>query len=747
MTNLMAELLLEIGCEEIPAPWLPGLREQLRQKLGEAATREHLAPTALEVHSTPRRLVLFAEVRARQEDREDVVFGPSLKVARDASGNWTGAATGFARKNGTTPDTLQSAPKDPSAPDDLYLRFVKKTAGRAATEVLPAVMAATLRALAFPKRMSWDAWLDDGKGAFPFGRPIRWIVALLDGKVVPFTIHELVAGAKGPVIVDSAKLTRGHRFLPRGSAAPIAVASVAEYREKLRAAFVILDPAEREVRIREGLAAAGEVRDDHGLIEEWRELVEYPTVVSGTIPPEFASLPPEVLETVLVHHQKYIPLVLEDRSVTRFAALTGTDEASSPAIVRGMERVVVARLRDGAFFFAEDLRRPLSDRVPDLAGVTFHQKLGSYREKADRMVKLVDAMHRDMRLLSESEHRAASEAARLAKADLTTLMVREFPELQGVMGGVYLRAQRGASESVATAVQWHYHPVSIEEHSPPLPSQVGDPNVFGAVSIADKLDTLVGYFGIGEDPTGSRDPYGLRRSAQGVIRVLLDFWQVDAAEGRPNLPRLIEAAITGYQKTLVLDAEARKGLDGALKLFLLDRLEYVLVSRGYAADEVAAVLYTDPLTKYPLDDPYDCLLRVQALHKVRAEVPQDYEHLAVAFKRASSLLTQAQKAPDGSRGLVLTGVLPEREEFKEPAERHLYDVLMAQDFGPSGGLLTYEQQFRALATRRPAVDRFFDEVMVMVEDADVRQRRLGLLHLTIAPILRIADISRLGGQA
>jgi glycyl-tRNA synthetase beta chain len=724
-TSPTAELLLEIGCEELPAPWLSGLRQQFRQRFLDAATRDHLEPAEVEVYSTPRRLALFAELRARQDDREERVWGPSLKVARDAKGAWTGAASGFARKHATVPEALATSAKDPSAPEELYLLFVRQTPGRPALEVLPGVLAATLRGLAFPKRMSWDAWLDDGKGAFPFGRPIRWIVALLDGVVVPFTIYELVAGARGPVLVESGNATRGHRFLPRGAAGrPLAVAGATAYRARLREACVVLDPAEREVQIREGLAAAGEVREDHGLIEEWRELVEHPTVVAGGIPPEFATLPTEVLETVLVHHQKYIPLLGDGQQVHRFAALTGSDETASQAIVRGMERVVVARLRDAAFFFAEDMKRPLADRVADLEGVTFHQKLGSYREKAERLAHLVDAMGAALGLLTKPEHKAAREAALLAKADLTTLMVREFPELQGVMGGIYLRAQGGAWENVAAAVRWHYHPISVEEHSQPFPSQVGDSNVFGAVSLADKLDTLAGYFGIGLQPTGSSDPCGLRRAAQGVIRVLLDFWTADAAEGRPSLARLASAAVAGYAGRL---ARPPAEVVSELQTFLLERLRSVLVARGYPADEVEAAL--GAREPDALEDPHEAWVRLQALHRVRSEAREDFERLAVAFKRARNILEGAQ-AGQADPALL-----------SEDAERGLHAAIA----GLAGGGGDYEARLRALAGLRSPVDRFFDDVLVMAEDPVLRANRLGLLTQAVSLFYRIADISRLGG--
>jgi glycyl-tRNA synthetase beta chain len=724
-----AEFLLEIGGEEMPAPWLPGLREQLAQRFREAAEREHLKPSSVRSSGTPRRLVVRADVLARQQDREEKVWGPSLKVARDAEGKWTSAAQGFARKSGVAPEALAQAAKNPAAPSELSLVFVKKVAGRASADVLPALIASLLRALVFPKRMSWDAWLEDGKGAFPFGRPIRWLVALLDGKVVPFTIYDLENGAKGRAVVESGDTTFGHRFLPREKAGwPLRVRSYADLEARLEEASVVHDPDQRERRIREGLSAGAgaSLKDDHGLVDEWRDLVEYPTVVVGRIPAEFRALPREVLETVLVHHQKYIPLS-EGDAVTRFAAVTNTDAAFADTTVRGMERVVVARLRDAVFFFAEDRKRPLAERVADLAGVTFHQGLGTYADKTARLTRLVDAMGAELGLLTRPEHDAAREAARLAKADLTTLMVREFPELQGVMGGIYLTAEGGQWEGVARAVRWHYHPLSVEEEAAPTGAVQGsDATVFGAVSLADKLDSLVGYFGLGLAPTGSSDPYALRRAAQGAVRVLLDFWHASPAERRPSLRRLVAAAIAGYDGRLQRPpADVAKELEA----FLLDRLRYLLVARGYPPDEVESVLGArDPDA---LDDPHEAWLRLKALHRVRSEAREDFEHLAVAFKRAKNILGE-QKAATVDAGLLT-----------EAAERELH-AAVARLSGTNG---SYEGRLRALAGLRAPVDRFFDDVLVMAEDARVRANRLGLLSEALSLFYRIADISKLGGQA
>lgn len=709
----MAELLFEVGCEEIPAPWLPGLADQLRERFSELASREHLEPSALRAFHTPRRLVLSAAIRPRQADREEKVWGPSLNVARDAAGGWTGAAQGFARKCAVAVEALRQEPKDPGNPGALHLLHVRQIPGQEAAAVLPGVLRALLRSLSFPKRMGWDAWLDDGKGAFPFGRPVRWMVALLDGTVLALAVHHLVDGARGDVAVEAGASTFGHRFLPRGAGGrALPVRSLADLQRTLREHFVLLDPAEREERIR-GALAGEEIADDHGLLAEWRDLVEYPTVVVGGIPEEFRSLPAAILATVLVHHQKYLPL-----PGGRFAAVTNTDGAAAEAVVRGMERVVVARLRDGAFFLAEDRKRPLSDRVQDLDGVTFHQGLGSYREKAERLVALVDRLagHLEPPVLD-----LAREAARLAKADLTTLVVREFTELQGVVGGLYLR-QQGAPPEVASAVEWHYHPVGVEPSAAPAGVLSGRAAaVFAAVSLVDKLDTLAGTFGLGLVPSGSSDPFGLRRAAQGAVRVLLDFWPADAPP--PNLRRLLAEAV-GQHGARLKRAPADVLRD--LEAFLLDRLRYVLVARGFAADEVEAVL----AAREPdaADDPRESLRRVTALQRVRASAREDFEHLAAAFKRARNIL--GEEAP----GEVLPAL------FQEAAERDLHSALLV-----AGGRGTepYEERLRALAALRAPVDRFFDDVLVMAEDPRLRANRLGLLRQGLALFYRIADISKL----
>ncbi len=725
----MAELLIEIGLEEMPAPWLAGLGEQLRKHFVDAAAREFLEAKGARVAWTPRRLVLRAELPARQSDREEPVWGPALKVARDAAGAWTPAAQGFAKKTGVAVADLLQRAKDESKPGELNLLFVKKVEGRATKDLVPALLASVLRALAFPKRMSWDAWLEDGKGAFPFGRPIRWLIVLLDGDVVPFQIHRLVNGAKGPVLVESASATRGHRFLPKGRGGEaVSVSSYQELGEALRERYVILEPEERASRIADQIrGAASGGTGHHALLAEWRDLVEYPTVMVGQVPQEFRGLPPEVLETVLVHHQKYIALRDAAGRIDRFAAVTNGDAGSAEAITRGMGRVVVARLRDAAFFLGEDKKRPLAERVADLAGVTFHHGLGTYRDKSARMARLVEEMG-SRGLLSGAALAAAKQAAALAKADLVTLMVREFPELQGAMGGIYL-AGEGVPETVATAVRFHYQPIAVEPDAEPAQAFAGQDErsrVFAAVALADKLDTLAGYFGLGENPTGSRDPYGLRRAGQGAVRAVLDFWRPKAGDKTPDLGALVAVAVSGYPP-LKQDPEATAR---SIQSFLLDRLEYVLSARGYASDEVAAVVHAPGLPA--LADPVLALRRVEALQHVRREMPEDFAGLGEAFKRAKNIVAQA-----GSGAPVDPAL------FDSDAERALHAATSRLQQGQG----SFEDRLRGLASLRAPVARFFEDVLVMAEDPRVRQNRLALLQQTLSLFYQIADISRLGGTS
>lgn len=735
----MAEFLLEIGCEEIPARWLADLEKQFANGVSRALTDAGLTPSSLVSASTPRRLIASVQVAARQEDRRTSVFGPSVKQARDASGRWTPAALGFAKKNGVAPEDLQVGAKDPNKPEDQSLLFVQHVAGRPAADVLPSLIAPILRGMAFPKRMNWDAWLDDGKGAFAFGRPIRWIVSLIDGEVVPFTIFEMVEGAAGEPLVASGRATRGHRFLGPQAGGRFDVSGFADLEQQLLANLVVVRRGQRAEAIDEQLeriVGAGSITGFDAMArEEWPDLVEHPTVFAGSVPPEFAALPVAVRDTVLAHHQKYVPFTDSTGSL-RFAAVTNSEPENAPAIVRGMERVVTARLRDARFFAGEDAKTKLVDGASRLSGVTFFQGLGSYADKARRMARLVEAMTR-WGWLDPAESAAAIRAARLAKADLTTLMVGEFPELQGAMGALYLEAE-GESPDVVHAVRWQYDSLPAWEKG-------AKPRATAAVGLADRLDTVAAHFSIGNIPSGSRDPYGLRRAGQDAIRVLLWYWP--AGDPSPDLRALISDAVVGVS-TLSKRSAAEVVRD--LEAFLTDRLRYVLLSdpditgfgrEAWTAGEVDAVL--GARSPEALEDPREALPRLRALYDVRRSHPDDFAALGGAFKRINNILKQADyvRPWEYDRFVLADPVeLALVEGLENAAARSRDRTTGEEDAG------FYEASLKALAELREAVDRFFDKVMVMAEDPKVRRARLGLLGDLVEPFFRVADISRLGGQ-
>src|SRR5215471_13173645 len=563
------ELLLEIGVEELPAAWLPGLTKQLSEKLALRLKEMRLQPDVpVESYGTPRRLTArVGRMPERQDDLDETVSGPPVSAAFTAAGDPTPAAIGFAKKQGVPVESLERVKTDKGE----YIAARKHVRGRSTVDALPELLGGVLRDLPFPKQMHWDAMLEDGKGELLFGRPIRWLLYLYGGRVVPFTIAR-VQNAAGPLVqeVTTGAVTYGHRFLATSGRAgrSVKVRSFDEYRARLPEHFVILDHAERRDRIMRELESkarklGGRVpfRDHAALVEEVADLVEYPGVVAGFFERGFLDLPHEVLTTTLVHHQHYLP-VLDDKGALKeaFLAIVNTQPSDERLIAKNAERVVTARLRDARFFWQSDRKTTLEARLERLHSLTFHKKLqaNSYRDKAERVEKLAEAFAKHA-LGAPAEAVLAARAGRLAKADLVTDMVFEFPELQGVMGGIYAREER-LPEQVWKAIYYHYLPQSVEADAPPSRAQLGGAAVtWAAVSIADKADTLVSLFGAGEKPTGSRDPFGLRRQAHGLIRVLVD------------LPEL-----TGLDRAVTLAQVLDLSGDGAaaLRPFLLERARY-----------------------------------------------------------------------------------------------------------------------------------------------------------------------------
>jgi glycyl-tRNA synthetase beta chain len=726
------ELLIEIGVEELPASWMPGLTRQLAERLGARLTEFRIAPGApIESFSTPRRLtVRVAHIAERQDDLDETITGPPVSAAFGKDGQPTPAALGFAKKQGVAFEQLTRA----KTPKGEYLAFQKHERGRSAVDTLPDILTGLLRDLPFPKQMHWDARLDDGRGELLFGRPIRWLLFLYGGRVVPFTIGRSAAGS-GPQVqdVESGALTYGHRFLATSGRAgrSIKVRSFDEYQAKLTEHFVVLSHADRRDRIARDLEMharrlGGRVhlKDHSALVEEVADLVEYPAVVAGFFDAGFLVLPEEVLSTTLVHHQHWFPVVTEAGTIKEaFLAVVNTQPSDERLIAKNAERVVAARLRDAKFFWEADRTHTLESRLDRLHTVLFHKKLGSYRDKAERIEKLASW------IATEAFGRPdiagdAAKAARLAKADLTSDMVFEFPELQGTMGGIYAR-EEGLPEQVWKAIYHQYLPIGVEVDAPPSAAQLGPAAAtWAAVSLADKLDTVVGLTNAGEKSTGSRDPFGLRRQMHGIVRILMDLPELAGVDRELGLRDLVVAANKGF------GGGGGVTVNDAVVAFGHERVRYALEQRGYPGEVVrGAVSTTGDVVP----------LRVRrvaaALQGMRAA--EDFQALAVLFKRVKNIARELKAHTTLDRGALT-----------EPAERALLAELDARRprIEQAARAADYRQAFTDLAGLRPVVDRFFTEVFVMAEDERLRTARLTLMADLRNLILDLADISEIVPQ-
>ncbi len=790
------ELLIEIGCEELPASWMPPLVRQLGACLGARLEEARLAcPTPPEAFATPRRLAArAARVADRQPDLEETLTGPPVRAAFTPAGDPTPAAAGFARKHGVAVDRLIRV----DTPKGTYLAYRRRQRGRAARSVLGGVLAATLRDLAFPKQMHWDARLGDGRGDLPFGRPIRWLVFLFGGRVVPFVIGRTPdAAARGVAPIRAGSATRGHRFFSRDGrpGRPVRVGSFAEYRKALKRHYVLLTREERRARIAKKIetqarrvgGVVGGAGGAASLLDEVPDLVEYPSVVAGRFPEEFLALPDEVLKTTMIHHQHYFPVATGDGRLTEhFLAVTNVPKDNVPAIARNSERVLVARLRDARFFWEADRGAPLDSRLDRLDTLRFHAKLGSYLDKARRIEKLAAAVAGDA-FGAPAAVGHATRAARLAKADLTTDMVGEFPELQGVMGGIYAR-EDGEPEEVWRAVYHHYLPIGVTADAPPRADDLGRAGVsWAAVALADKLDTLVGLFRAGERPRGARDPFGLRRQAHGVFAILADLPELTGLTARPDLGGLVaaaEAAHGGADESAqgAAEGEAAHGAgrggalrpsgagrrrigrsqaeDGAgrgtehggahasasepevlerLQQFLLERLRFVLEQRGHDVRNVRAV--TQPWPSWRAVVPLDARRKLEALAGFTGST--EFQQLAALFKRVRNI---ARELPDAELADVEAGRAAVSDESPEPAEAALAAELDRRRPAIEAAAATgtdYHAAFAEAAAFGPAVDRFFTDVLVMAGDPGLRRRRLALLKRLEHLILQLADVSAL----
>ncbi len=741
------ELLLEIGVEEMPASWLPGLTKELAATL-EARLTEIGLPvrTSIESHSTPRRLAACVpELVDRQEDREDVVMGPPVSAAYDAEGHPTNAGLGFARKLAVDFDALEKV----DTPRGKYLQYTRRIRGRATVDVLPEVLTKVLRDLTFPKQMHWDALLEDGRQSFVFGRPIRWLLFLYGGRVVPFTIaRHALASSPRVQDVSSGAVTYGHRFLATSGRAgrAIKVRSFDEYRKKLAENFVVLSRIERRDRVMRDLEAharriGGRAllqghRQAEALLDEVPDLVEFPAVVGGAFSAEFLTLPEEVLTTTLIHHQHFFPVQgVNGALMPAFLAVTNTQTNNERAIATNAERVVTARLRDARFFWDADRQVGLEARLARLETVLFHKALGSYSAKAARIEALAGWIAGEVFGRADMVE-PAQRAARLAKADLATEMVREFTELQGTMGGIYAR-EAGEPEVVWKAIYHHYLPTAVEAAAAPTAASLGAAAIsWAAVSLADKLDTLVGLFLAGERPTGSRDPFGLRRQAHGVLRILVDAASLTGIAVRTPLAALVARAREGYAGTVT---GAAAGDDAELRAFLAERLTYVFESRGSDRRTIRAVV---PGPEIAMERPVaDLAENVQALPEFARST--QFRQLATAFKRVRNIAREyATDAfdTDEASGEPLGTVLVEPAEQALLAEIEARRTAIDRAVGEGRG---FRDAYVEASKFEPVVARFFDEVFVMSDDPRLRQGRLRLMKRLESVILQLGDISEI----
>jgi len=668
--------LLEIGTEEIPDWMIEPALESLRTMFAESIGGEFSA----KMDATPRRLVLRAAgLPEKQPDEVKKVAGPAV-TAPEA------AVVGFARKQRVPTDQLQRE-------DGRYV-FSKLIPGRMTRDILAETLPGIILKISFPKTMYWTA-----KSGPHFIRPIRWIVALLGDEVVPFEIAD----------VKASNVSSGHRILGE----PHVPVTVDNYEQRLRENFVVVSAVEREDVIRRGLGRdiAAEAKD---LLATLVYLTEYPAVINGAFDEEFLSLPEEVLVTVMRHHQRYFAFLQGGRLVPQFQAVINTKDDSDGIIRKGNERVLRARFSDAKFFWETDQRKKLAERRADLAHVTFHAKLGSYLDKTDRIVKLVEQLGGDS---------SAIKAAEVCKCDLTTELVKELPELQGQVGGLYAKAQ-GASDEVWKGIYSHYFPIRMEDAIPGV--------VAGQlVSIADRLDTLRECFRIGLIPTGSRDPFALRRAAQGIVKILVEGkWRV----GVSNLLRLPKLSVQSFQQQTSGEVTVFEPVESAgvspeenlLRAFFLDRVRYYFKDiRGFKYDEVNAVLASG------WDDLVDVEERLVAIQAVRPT--EDFEPLAASFKRIQNILKQAQFTGNG--GAIDPALL-------EPGpETDLYAEF--QNVRGRAANQPYRPALEMIASLRPKVDLFFDKVLVNAPDAKIRQNRLTLLHTLLAEFSTIADFSEI----
>lgn len=681
-------LLFEIGVEELPSRFVNSTLEQIKNNLNKMLKENRITFNDIQTYGTPRRLTfIINEISERQENLEEEVKGPSKKIALDADGNFTKPALGFMKSKGLKEDDVCFK----TVGKDEYIFGTIRQEGKQTSEVLKEILPEAVKAVTFPKAMRWG-----GKN-IRFARPIRWILTLLNDSVLEIDLEG----------IKSSNITKGHRFLGEKE---FSVNSLEDYLEKLEKNYVILDQNKRKDMIKNQCievanSLGGEVEFEDDLLEEITHLVEYPTAFYGEFDPDYVKLPKEVVTTPMQQHQRYFPVVKNGKLLPNFIAVRNGDKYKIDNVKAGNEKVLEARLADALFFYKEDTKKSLESYIEKLKSVVFQAKLGTVYEKTLRIEKLSLDILNMLGLSSESDD--AKRAAKLSKADLVTGMVFEFTELQGIMGREYAKVS-GENEAVSDAIFEHYLPRFSGDILPKT-------NIGIALSIADKIDSIVGFFAIGIQPTGSQDPYALRRQALGVLSILMD------KKLELDLGEVIDYALNNYSN-IEFD---RQEVKAQIMEFFNERIKNLFRELGIRYDVIDAVISAD------ISDISDMHARAIELNNWLEK--DELVEMLTAFNRVSTL---AQKSPSDE---VKEELLKEEAEIKlnsefKDTQTKVEDLLKDKK---------YSEALDAFASLRPVIDNMFDSVMVMDKDESIKNNRLGLLKKIYDTMLKICDLSKI----
>ncbi len=687
----MKPFLLEIGCEELPARFIKPAKEGLAKLIEESLTSSRIAHGEMRLFGAPRRIaVLIDSVEEKQKETTTIKFGPPAARAFDAEGKPGPAAIGFAKSQGVDVSELILRKKENAE----LLCVERRETGRETREILAEILPDAIGRIPFQKRMRW------GEGAFEFGRPIHWVVALLGDEIIRFEVAGIGSGAR----------SKGHRFLSGGN---VEITEPGRYVDEMRKAYVVVDEDERSAMMSEAIRSieaqtGARAVIDPDLMEEIRYITEYPHGLLGSFEEEYLRLPASVLVNVMKGHQRYVPLIGKEGCLRPgFIFFANTVPSTPTEVIRGNERVLRARLADAAFFFEEDKKIPLESLYDKLDAVKFHKRLGSLKNKSERVAQI--ALHLAATLGLPIEEKVG-RAARMIKADLLTHMVGEFPELQGAMGRIYAEHQ-GEDGEIARSIEEHYYPKGTEG---PLPES----DLGSIMALADKLDSLVAFFSVGITPTGNLDPFGLRRQAIGSIRIIIE------KAYHISLPEVFER---GY--LALTTAEGKVPLETmreTLSEFVATRFKFLLMEEGRNQEFVNAVL------PYAAMDIYDGYLRLRALETQRSI--EDFTRLMVGFKRVYNI-TKSLKGDDG--------VLPALFEYQE--ERDLYELIETRKgvYLKEIEARRYDEAIGVLVGFKETIDRYFEKVFVMVDDDGVKKNRLSLLARIKDMFLAFGDFSKI----